>query len=225
MGTLRRDLRSSVWCIFFRSPDVAEIPPLKVLLAHGNAAVRETITEALRRLKHEDIRMGQSGKDLVRQALESPPDLIITGVELAEQDGVSALLEISEQATIPAIIVTQQRSLEVVERALADHVMAYLLEPIQAAEILPTIYLVWLRFEQFEDLRKEVESLKQALGDRKLIERAKGVLMRRANVDEETAYKRLRRMATDHRIRMSEAAERVLSVDTLLEESSSTAAE
>jgi len=96
-------------------------------------------------------------------------------------------------------------------------VMAYLIEPIKSAEIMPTIYLVLKRFEQFQELQAENESLKQALADRKLIDRAKGVLMKRAGIDEDAAYKRLRRLATNNRIRMAEAAERVLSVEDAFE--------
>jgi AmiR/NasT family two-component response regulator len=196
---------------------VAEISSLKVLLAHGVADARDAIRKVLSELQNADVQILTSGRQLVETALETKPNLIITGVDLPDLDGVTALLKISEQATIPAIIVTQQKSLETVQRAMEDHVMAYLIEPVHAAEILPTIHLVMHRFEQFQELREEVENLKQALTDRKQIERAKGVLMRRADIDEDTAYKRLRRMATDNRIRMSDAAERVLSVEGALD--------
>ncbi len=194
-----------------------EIPPLKIVLAHGVEDARTGLYEALRKLRYEEVYSCNTGRELIALAKEHTPDLIISGVDMPDIDGVSALVEISETLKIPAIIVTQERSLEVVQRALEDHVMAYLLEPVNVEEILPTIYLVLRRFEQFQDLRQENESLKQALADRKVIERAKGVLMKQGGIDEETAYKRLRRMATDSRIRMVEAAEKVLSVLALLE--------
>ncbi len=197
-----------------KNPD---LPPLKIVVAHGVEDARTVLHTALLQLRHEDVLACTSGRELIQLSKDHSPDLIITGVDLPDVDGVAALIEISQTQKIPAIVVTQQSSLELVERALEDHVMAYLLEPVNVEEILPTIYLVLRRFEQFQELEQENESLKQALADRKVIERAKGVLMRHATIDEETAYKRLRRLATDNRMKMVEAAERVISVLALLE--------
>ncbi|MBI1348233.1 ANTAR domain-containing protein [bacterium] len=196
---------------------MADIPALKVVLAHGIADAREALHQTMAQLKYEDVWLCSTGRELIDLAREKSPDLIFTGVDLPDIDGPSALIEISRTHTIPAIVITQQRSLDLVQKALEDHVMAYLLEPIKTEEILPTIYLVLRRFEQFQELQQENESLKQALSDRKIIEKAKGVLMKRANIDEETAYKRLRRMATDRRMKMVQAAEQILSVDEILE--------
>jgi response regulator NasT len=190
---------------------------LKILLAHGTEDARTVLREALIKLRYHDVHACSSGRELIRLVDEHQPDLIITGIDLPDLDGVAALIEISGRHKIPAIVVTQQHSLELVQRALEDHVMAYLLEPVNVEEILPTIYLVLRRFEQFQELQQENESLKQALADRKIIERAKGALMKQAGIDEENAYKRLRRMATDNRIRMADAAEQILAVIGLME--------
>lgn len=197
--------------------DAAAVIALRVLIAHGHSDARDALFKTVNALHKETVRLCQSGRELIEAAITQPPDLIITGVDLPDIDGPTALVEISQTVRIPAIVVTQQRSLELVQKALEDHVMAYLIEPIRQDEILPTIYLVLKRFEQFQQLEQENETLKQALSDRKLIERAKGVLMTRAGIDEETAYKRLRRMATDNRIRMSEAADRILSVNNVFD--------
>lgn len=186
-------------------------PPLKIALAHGMADAREAIHAALVLSRYEDIWMCRTGAELIATSLEHEPDLIITGVDLPDMDGPSALIEISQTLTIPAIVVTWQRSLELVQRSLEDHVMAYLLEPVKPEEIVPTIFLVTRRFEQLKELEAENQSLKQALADRKVIERAKGFLMKQHGLDEEAAYKQLRRQATDNRIRMVEAAQQVLS--------------
>lgn len=197
--------------------NTTDVPSLKILLAHGVEDARTVLREALIKLRYHDVRVCSSGRELMHAVDELQPDLIITGVDLADLNGVEALVEISERVKIPAIVVTQQASLELVQRALEDHVMAYLLEPVNIEELLPTIYLVLRRFEQFQELEQENESLKQALADRKVIDRAKGALMKQAGIDEETAYKRVRRMATDNRIRMAEAAERILAVIELME--------
>lgn len=192
--------------------------PLKIALAHGVTDAREAIHAALVLAKYEDIWICQTAAELIATTLEREPDLIITGVDLPDMDGPSALIEISKSRMIPAIVVTRQRSLELVQRALEDHVMAYLLEPVKPEEIVPTIFLVIRRFEQLQELEAENQSLKQALSDRKVIERAKGFLMKQRSLDEEAAYKLLRRRATDNRIRMVEAAEQVLAGDRPLDE-------
>jgi AmiR/NasT family two-component response regulator len=184
---------------------------LQVLLAHGDPHQRAMLKKALVELGHEVVCECDSAQELSEFALAAKtPDLIVSGVDLRGGDGVQALVRISETVAVPAIIVTQRTSLEIVERAILDHVMAYLIEPVEAHEIKPTIHLVLRRFEQFQELQAEVESLRQALSERKTIERAKGVLMNRDDIDEDAAYKKLRRMATDSRIRLFDAAQSLL---------------
>jgi len=188
---------------------------LKTLLAHAQPEQRAELKKALIELGHEVVCDCDSCHELVscvRSA--SPPDLIVTGVDLVDGDGIQTLVSLGDEFAIPAIVVTQRTSLQVVERAMLDHVMAYLIEPVEVREVKPTIHLVLKRFEQFQDLQNEVHSLREALNDRKLIERAKGLLMKEEDIDEDTAYKKLRRMATDGRIRMVEVAQKLLDRET-----------
>ena len=195
-----------------------ELSGLKVLLAHIDDEILSALKTALTELGNEIIDVCKTGACIVAKATKLNPDLIVTGVDMPDFDGVTALVEASHSVTIPSIVVTPKRSLELVERALKDHVMAYLVEPIEVEEIKPTVYLVLRRFEQFEELKNEVEDLKETLEQRKLIERAKGVLMRRGDVTEEEAFTRLRRMATDQRAKLVEAARQVLAVDDAIED-------
>jgi len=183
---------------------------LKILLAHGNSTTSLMLRKTLTDLGADVLPDCPSFTDLIKTALGANPDLIVTGVELPGGNALNALIEISQVRTVPAIIITPQRSLEIVEKALHDHVMAYLMEPVNLAEIEPTIFLVLKRFEQFQELRQEVESLQQALASRKEIERAKGILMARYKEGEDAAHKRLRRRATDARMKLVDAAREVL---------------
>jgi len=183
---------------------------LRTLLAHSIPEQRAQLKTALAELGHEIICDCNSCDEMAKIVRAQQPDLIVTGVDLADGDGIRTLVDLSSDYSIPAILVTQRTSLQVVERAMLDHVMAYLVEPVEVSEIKPTIHLVLRRFEQFQELQSEVQSLKQALADRKTIERAKGLLMKRDDIDEDAAYKKLRRMATDGRIRMVDAAETLL---------------
>jgi response regulator NasT len=183
---------------------------LKTLLAHANPDQRAQLKTALLELGHEVVCDCDSCDQLAASVRRAPPDLIVTGVDLADGDGIQTLVKLGDEFAIPAIVVTQRTSLAVVERAMLDHVMAYLIEPVEVREIKPTIHLVLKRFEQFQELQGEVESLRGALNDRKVIERAKGFVMKRDDLDEDAAYKKLRRMATDNRIRLVEAAQSLL---------------
>ncbi len=161
--------------------------------------------------------LSDQGSELVECSLgDEPPELIVLGADLADIDAVATLVQISRSRAIPSIIVTPTSSLEVVEKALDDHVMAYLVEPVEVEQFKPTIHLVTRRFAQFTELSQEVEELKDALAERKVVERAKGILMRRADIDEDEAYKRLRRMATDGRMKLVEAARQVIAVESAL---------
>jgi response regulator NasT len=184
---------------------------LTVLIAHSHEDTREMLAAHVQRLGGQVLGNCDSAQGLISRALAELPQLVITGVELQDGDGVAALVAISKAETIPAIIVTPQRSLAIVEQALHDHVMAYMMEPINFDELEPTIMLVLRRFEQFQELRQEVSELRQALSDRRLIERAKGILMERHQEGEEEAYKRLRRSATDQRMKMIDVAQQLLS--------------
>lgn len=191
---------------------------IKVAVWHRDSGTRDTLCSAVKSLAYEVTATGDKGIELVEHATgrsddSDLPDLVICGIHLHDGNGVRCLIEIAEQRAIPAIVVTDDKSLSSVEKALEDHVMAYLVEPIRESEIRPTIYLVLRRFEQFEELKEEVRDLQESLKIRKLIERAKATIMRRSDVDEETAYQRLRRFAMDNRIRMSEAAEKILDVE------------
>ena len=143
---------------------------LKTLLAHPNPEQRAQLKRALTELGHEIICDCDSCHQLASTVRASQPDLIVTGVDLVDGDGIQTLVALGDEYAIPAIVVTQRTSLQVVERAMLDHVMAYLIEPVEVREIKPTIHLVLKRFEQFQELQSEVDSLRSALNDRKIIE-------------------------------------------------------
>jgi response regulator NasT len=111
---------------------------------------------------------------------------------------------------IAAVAITADRDLELVGRALEEHVLAYLVKPIEAHHLGPAVLIAAARFEELRALKEENASLKQTLADRKLIERAKGVLMKRHRWSEAEAFRRLQRAAMNERHSMSKIAQDVL---------------
>src|SRR5262249_34209175 len=124
-----------------------------------------------------------------------------------------AAAEVSRQAPVPVIIVSAYHAPEFVERARAEHILAYLVKPIKQADLEAAIGIAMQRFAQFQALRGEAANLRQALEDRKLIERAKGVLMRRVGLDEQAAFNRLRKLACDQNKKMVEVAHIILTAE------------
>jgi response regulator NasT len=187
---------------------------LQVAVWHRDEKVVKALISATESLGYQISARGTEGDALVQHVqADTSVGLIICGLKLGSSDAVECLLQIAAERPVPAIVVTNNESLGAVEKALEDHVMAYLIEPIRDGELRPTIHLVLRRFEQFKQLHEEVADLKESLITRKQIERAKGVIMRRSDVAEDEAYERLRRLAMDSRIKLVEAADKILKVE------------
>lgn len=183
---------------------------ISILIAHPASETRDTLVAAIDELDYHVQRAVETKMALMEECDRHRPDLIISGIDMPDGNAIEALITISENNPLPAIIVTDNESLQDVEHALQDHVMAYLLEPIEKDRIQPTIYLVLRRFEQFEALHEEVKDLRQALDDRKIIERAKGILMSNGQLDESEAFRRLQKMASDKRTKLVEIANAII---------------
>lgn len=183
---------------------------LDILVAHGDEGTLSILVSTLESLSHRVVARVTTGKELVAEARQRDPDLIISNVELRDMDGIEALIEASRHDPKPSVIVAKKEHMDKVEKALEDHVMAYLVEPVTEDDLRPTIYLVRRRFEQFQELKDKVDTLEEALEARKTVEKAKGIVMRTKGLDEESAYQFLRKLSNDRRKKIAEVAEAVL---------------
>src|SRR5262249_53970470 len=138
------------------------------------------------------------------------PELVLTDIRMPDMDGLAAAEEINKRRAVPVILISAYHDAATRERALSDHVMAYLVKPIREAELEAALPLAVMRFQHFPALRKEAADLRQALEDRKVIERARGSVMRRLQVDEAEAFRRLRKLASNGNRRLIEVAHQVL---------------
>lgn len=186
---------------------------LKIVVADDELRMREFLQEAVTHLGHQVAGAAASGKELVECCRESSPDLVITDIKMPDGDGIDAAAEIYAVRPIPVILVSAFHDAEFIERASQNHVLAYLVKPIKVDQLKPAIALAMARFEEFEALRSEAADIKQALEDRKLIERAKGILMRRANLDEPEAFRRLQKHATQKRTRLVDIARTLIAAE------------
>jgi response regulator NasT len=182
---------------------------LRIIVAHRSEPVRQSLVAGVR-VRHEVLCECGSVAEVLDTATRQRPDLIITGVEFHDGDGIDAVIRVSVERPIPAVVVAERRSMELVEKAMHDHVMAYLIEPIDPADLDAAIVVAQARFEQFRELAEEVDSLRQALEDRKVIERAKGAIMAHRQVAEAEAFGQLRSRAQNARVKIIEVARGIL---------------
>lgn len=190
---------------------------LRIAVADDEPDMREYFQKILPRLGHDVVSVAETGRQLVEHCRVMNPDLVITDIKMPQMDGIEAASVIYQDQAIPVILVSAFHDRGLLERAESDHIMAYLVKPIKQADLEPAITLARKRFEQFEALRDETADLKQALEDRKLVERAKGILMQRSGLDEQTAFTRLQRLASDKNLRMAEIARTILLADEAFE--------
>ena len=183
---------------------------LRVAIADDEAAVRETLTAMLRSLGHEVVFCGSTGRELVEHCLDERPDLVLTDIQMPDMDGLDAAMVIYERAPAPVVLLTGFCSPELIERAEENHVLGYLLKPATQAQLEAAIGLAVRRHEEFQALRKEANDLRQSLADRKLIERAKGLLMKHLGVDEPEAFRRLQKFASNKNKKLIEIAETIV---------------
>lgn len=185
------------------------IEGLKIIIAHGSDDTRQSLLDAVDD-RHEVIAHTGTTAEMHALVVEKSPQLLVTGVHFPDGDGIDTAIELGEKNPLPAVIVTEERSLDMVQKAMYDHVMAYLIEPIVKDDLEAAIIVAWSRFQQLRDLEEQVGDLRTALKHRKVIERAKGILMATDSLSEAEAFGVLRRRAQDERRGMVEVAQDIL---------------
>ncbi len=187
------------------------LPPLKIVLVEDEPTVRQFLKDTLEKtLGHQVIGEAATGTDMVRTVLELEPDVVIFDIHLPRLNGLDALRQIYQERIVAAVAITADRDETLVQRALEEHVLAFLVKPVEAHQLGPALHVARARFEELRELTEENASLRQTLQNRKIIERAKGVLMKRYRWTEAEAFRRLQRGAMNRRTTMIELAQNVL---------------
>jgi response regulator NasT len=183
---------------------------LRIVVADDEPDMREYFQKCLTRLGHQVVAVVANGRELVERCRALRPDLVITDIKMPEMDGIDAATQIYRERPIPVILVSAFHDASLIQRAEADHILGYLVKPIKQSDLEPVIALTVHRFEQLEALRREAADLRQALEDRKVIERAKGVLMKRGQLDEAEAFRRLQKLASEKSRKLVDIAQMIL---------------
>ena len=186
---------------------------LRIVVAGDESEMRDYFQDTLMSLGHEVVGTAENGEELVELCKSFEPDLAITDIKMPDMDGIEAANRIRDHRPVPVILVSAFHDPELIERALQDHVLAYLVKPIKQADLVTAMALAMRRFQEFQALHQQADDLRQALEDRKLIERAKGVLMKRAALDEPDAFRRLQKLSNDKNQKLVEIARMIVTAE------------
>ena len=184
-------------------------PATRILVAEDETLIRMDLVEMLTEAGYEVIAQATNGEEAIALANEHKPDLAILDVQMPVLDGISAAEKIISIA--PVLMLTAFSQRELVDRARDAGVMAYVVKPFTISDLVPAIEIAISRHTQMRSLADEVADLHDRLETRKVIDRAKGILMKALNLTEPEAFSWIQRAAMDRRITMKEVAEAVIS--------------
>ncbi len=186
---------------------------LRVAVADDDPAILEFVRDLLEGMGHAVTASCSTGQELIDACAESPPDLIVTDVKMPGVDGIEAATTINRRRATPIILVTSFGETELIGRALRTSVLAYLIKPIKQIDLEVAVAVAIRRFREHRAVCDMAAALRQSLEERKTVERAKGVLMRRGRLGEEEAYKRLQKISKENSRKLPETARMVIALD------------
>lgn len=187
----------------------------RILVAEDETIIRMDLVEMLTEAGYTVVAQASNGVEAIALAKQHLPDLAILDVKMPELDGISAAAEIIDIA--PVLMLTAFSQRELVERARDAGAMAYVVKPFSISELVPAIEIAMSRHLQLLALKKEVGELHERLEVRKIIDRAKGILMAALNLSEPAAFSWIQRAAMDRRMTMKQVAQAVISPDSVPE--------
>jgi response regulator NasT len=182
----------------------------RVLIAEDEALIRLDLKEMLEEEGYDVVGEAGDGAAAVALAEELLPDLVILDVKMPVLDGIAAAEQIARKRIAPVVILTAFSQRDLVEKAREAGAMAYLVKPFQKKDLLPTIEMALSRYTELVGLEAEVDDLQARLEARKLVERAKGVLMSDHGMTEPEAFRWIQRTSMNKRLTMRALAEGVL---------------
>jgi len=182
----------------------------RILIADDEAILRLDLEEMLAEKGLEVVGEAENGREAVELARKLKPDLVIMDVKMPVMDGLTAAKILSQEEIAPVLLLTAYSQREVVAQATDAGVLAYLVKPVREEELLPAMEIAASRFDAFRDLNKELVKIKDDLETRKLLDRAKGILMDRHGFSEADAFKAMQKLSMDRRTTLKSIAKAVI---------------
>lgn len=188
---------------------------LKIMLVDQNPGRSAILEQALSDAGHRVVARVEAGKSLLREVQDYQPDIVIIDMESPGRDTLEQMREIGRDQPKPIILFSNKRDGDYIRQAVQAGVSAYVVDGLSRERIMPIVEVAMARFREFEALRSELQETRNQLADRKVIDKAKGVLMQRKGLTEDAAYQLLRKAAMDRNMRVVEVARTLLALEVL----------
>ena len=182
----------------------------RVIIADDESIIRMDLREMLTNLGYLVIGEVGDGRSAVNLARELRPDVVIMDIKMPDLDGIDAAKMLTEERIAPVLLLTAYSQQELIERAKEAGVVGYIVKPFRESDLAPAIEVAVARFAEFRALEKEVGDLKLALETRKLVDRARGILMDAQGLTEAEAFRKIQKMSMNTRKPMKEVAEAII---------------
>jgi two-component system, response regulator PdtaR len=186
---------------------------LRIVVADDERDMRQFLQEMLTHLGHTIVGAAETGRQLVEQSRATNPELIVTDIKMPDLDGLEAAAEANRIRPVPVVVISGHHEAPLLERASVDYVMTYLVKPVKPTDLQAAVTLAVTRFGHLQQARGEAADLRQALEERKIVERAKGAVTRRVGVPEDDAYRLMRKVASNHNKKMVDVARQILTAE------------
>jgi response regulator NasT len=192
------------------------MPKLNILLVDNDSGRSAVVRQALQDAGHHVIANLNDDVNLSKNVLSLQPDIIIIDMDAPGRDTLEHMREIQRDQAKPIIFFSAPNDQRFMQEAIKAGVSAYMLEGLNQSQIMPIVEVAMARFKEFQALQKELQDTRSKLAERKIIEKAKGLIMTRKGLDEESAYQLMRKSAMSQNKRLIDVAQMLVSVEDLL---------
>ena len=183
---------------------------MRILIADDDPIIRLDLKQMLESLGYQVVEEAEDGAKALEAARASQPDLCLLDVKMPVMDGIDAAAQIFEDGLAPVVLLTAYSDGELIDRAKDAGVFGYLVKPFKPSDLPPAIEVARSRFEQNRELAKEIDDLSERLEARKVVEKAKGILMQTQGLSETDAYRRIQQQSMNARKSMRQVAEAII---------------
>ena len=183
---------------------------IRVVVADDESVICMDLREMLNNLGYLVVSEAGDGRSAVNLARELRPDVVLMDIKMPDMDGIEAAKILTEERIAPVVLLTAYSQRDLIDRAKDAGVVGYVVKPVQEASLAPAIEIALSRFGEFRELESEVDDLQDQLETRKLVDRAKGILMDTQGLTEAAAFRRIQKMSMNTRKSMKEIAQAII---------------
>ena len=183
---------------------------LRIVIADNESLIRLDIREMLEDAGHEVVGEAVNGRRAVELTRQHRPDLVLMDIKMPEMDGITAAGKIYADKIAPVILLTAFSQPDIVDKAKDSGVLGYLVKPVQESQLFPAIEIALSRWQEMQGMEDELEKLKDSLETRKMVDRAKGIIMAAHKLGEQEAYRRMQQYAMQKRVPLKDVAQSII---------------